>query len=121
MTDQNRWLLTDLCTTLHALSLEASASLAMQDPNVKRPDQLALNFGNAVLSAVSNELTALSADQLQLLNELAALLRTMSEQPEALWTEEAVRNHPAWTQVRQLASTALKLLGPQVAASDSVH
>ncbi len=111
MTDDRAWLGTELCASLHALSLDAAEALAMQEPNQQRPAQLALSFGTAVLNIVSQPSPPVSQSLLTTLSELAALLSRMSAQPGVLWTDEAVRNDPAWQQVRSLARRALTDLG----------
>jgi hypothetical protein len=121
MKEPKQWLLTDLCASLHALSSDASLALAMQDPSIKRPDQLALKFGKAVLTALTEDPTSLTADQVQMLNALATLLREMSAQQSSLWTEEAVRNHPTWQEVRSLAAAALRQLDPTLISSRALH
>lgn len=111
MDENSDWLATDLCAALHALSLEADEALAMQEPGFRRPERMALMFGNAVLKAIEQPPGDLTPTLLRALNELAALLNQMSTQPNTLWTEEAVLNDPSWREVQTLARRALTELG----------
>jgi len=110
LTDEREWLGSDLCAALHALSLDGAEALAMQEPNERRPAQLALTFGNAVLNVVQRQ-PAISQSLLNGLSELAALLNEMSMRSPQLWTDDAVRSDPAWDRVRALARKALTDLG----------
>jgi len=112
MPDDRDWLGTDLCAALHALSLDGAEALAMQEPNHRRPAQLALGFGNAILNLATQQ-PPISRSLMKDLSELAAVLNRMSNGSPELWTDEAVRNDPAWDRVRTLARKALTDLGVQ--------
>jgi hypothetical protein len=111
MDDNSEWLATDLCAALHALSLDGAVGASLKEPNYRRPEKLALMFGNAVLKAIEQPAVILTPALLKSLNDLAALLNTMSTQASSLWTEEAVLNDPAWHEVQALAREALTQLG----------
>lgn len=111
MEENGDWLATELCAALHALSLDGQEALAMQDPGFRRPEHMALMFGNAVLKTIEQPPGELTPTLLRALNELAALLNRMSNQPPALWTEQAVLNDPSWREVQSLAREALTELG----------
>jgi hypothetical protein len=111
MDDNSEWLAAELCAALHALSQDSAAAGGLEQADLRRPERLALMFGNAVLKAIDQPQALLSPALLKSLNDLAALLNTMSAQSSALWTEEAVLNDPAWREVQALAREALSELG----------
>lgn len=112
MTTDSKQLLGDLRLTLYALSLQATDALATQPEDSRRPDELALSFGEALVAALGQLPDEFTGEQVRALNDLATLLRDMSSAERAeLWTEEAVHSHPQWEKVRALAREALQELG----------
>ena len=109
--DNNEWPATELCAALHALSLDSTEPVDVEDARFRRPEQLALMFGNAVLRAIEEPDLDLTPSLLESLNELAVLLNSMSARSSSLWTADAVLNDPSWRQVQTLAREALGQLG----------
>jgi hypothetical protein len=106
MANDPQSLLSELRVALHALSLEATAASTTQ------PQELALNFGDALMAALGPLSDEFTETQVRALNSLALLLRDMSgSERTELWTEDAVSNHPQWQEVRALAREALEELG----------
>jgi len=112
MVTDSQSLLGDLRSTLYALSLEATEVLETQPEESRRPDELALSFGDALVAVLGGLPDEFTGAQVLALNDLATLLREMSSAERSeLWTEEAVHNHPKWREVRNLAREALQKLG----------
>lgn len=109
--DNNEWSATELCEALHALSLDNAEAIGAENARFRRPEQLALMFGNAVLRAIEEPDLDLTPALLKSLNDLAALLNSMSTQSGTLWTPDAVLNDPSWRQVQALAREALGQMG----------
>ena len=95
---------------LELLAAPADQSLAGVPDGCVKADELALDFDNDYDAYVSNWGEKLSPEALAALRSIDELFDRMSDtrNPE-LWTEEAVKAHPAWSDVRRQAALALRL------------
>jgi len=94
--------------SIEALAADGETALALMPKGSVRADELALdfdNFGRAALETLGYELTDVQRESLL---HIDRLLSAMSgEQQSHLWTEEAVRTHRKWQEVRDAARRAL--------------
>lgn len=101
---------------LELLAAPADQALAGVPDGCVKADELALDFDNDYRAYVSNCGEELSPEALAALRSIDELFDRMSRarNPE-LWTEDAVKAHPAWSDVRRKAAVALKLLDARTA------
>lgn len=112
MVEVNReWITSELRSLLQALASTGEVSLAHEPAGSCRADELALDYNNLVHAFVGNFGAELSAEQQASLLRVDVLFDAMSRpvQPE-LWTDDAVRRHPRWAEVRAAAQNALAAL-----------
>ncbi|MFY9343916.1 MAG: hypothetical protein WAT39_15605 [Planctomycetota bacterium] len=75
-------------------------------------DELAPGFDDLLVPFLARFGATLTSPQQERLEEVGALLREMGGRNNAaLWTEEAVCNHPRWATVRRAAREALDAFG----------
>jgi len=105
------WISSELRSLLQALASTGEVALAYASEGSCRPDELALAYDNFVHAFVGNFGAGLSARQRSSLLRVHELFRAMSDtdQPE-LWTDDAVRWHPRWSEVRVAVKDALDAL-----------
>ncbi len=102
------WLTNQLRNLLRALASPGEVALSYEPDETCRADELALDYDNFVHALIGNfgvECTAEQRASLLRVDELFDAM-TKARQPE-LWTDEAVRSHPRWAEVRAAAQTAL--------------
>ena len=112
MDEVNRqWNTSALRSLLQALASAGEVALAREPEGSCRADELALDYDNFVHAFVGNFGAELSAQQRSSLLRVDQLFGAMSgaDQPE-LWTDDAVRRHPRWDEVRAAAQQALEAL-----------
>jgi len=114
-----------LIIALRALAAEADVQLRRFPDFVSRPDELALDFADALLLVRSCQQIELAPEQSRALATVESLLDRLSGSATAeLWTEAALRERPEWDQLRDAAATALRALGYPVEPpppTDSVY
>ena len=104
-----QFIASELKDTVEALAADADVALARLPDNCCKADELACQFDDFRLPFLAHFSSRLPTSEKQLLEELNALLESMSgHQHSELWTEEAVRHHPAWHKVRQKAGEVLR-------------
>ena len=97
---------------LQALAADADLQLARFPDFVCKPDELALDFDDALLLVRSCQQIELAPEQARALAAVDALLARMSGAANAaLWTEAALRERVEWAEVRAAAAAALLALG----------
>ena len=101
-----------LRAALQALAAPAPVQLARYPEFVVKADELALDFGDALLLVRHNRAAEIDSGQAAALAALDELFARMSgpARPE-LWTEDAVRSRPERVEVRALAAAALAAFG----------
>lgn len=108
------WVLGELRKCLHALSLDGDRALSCAPPGSCRADELALDYDNFLSAAMGSFEKEFTPDQVAALRRVDELLSAMSgHSHEDLWTDEAVRSHPRWQEVRSEARQAVEVLGWQ--------
>jgi hypothetical protein len=101
-----------LVTSLQALAAEADVQLRRFRDVVCRPEELALDFDDALLLIRSCQQIELTPEQSRALAAVDTLLERMSGAPNAvLWTEAALSDRAEWQRVREAAVAALRALG----------
>lgn len=90
------------------LALPGAEALAKKPAGKHRPDQLALDFDEAYTTYVET-LDELPTDaQFQTLQALDSALSAFSDPANReVWTEDAVKQHPSWSEVRAIAQSIL--------------
>jgi hypothetical protein len=104
-----RWHLRE---TLRALAADGETALATQPIFTQQADELALDYEHWCSTAMSmfgSEFTSKQRDALRAVDHRLAAFSGADY--ASLWTEEAVKNHPMWEEVRTFARQALTLLG----------
>ena len=95
--------------TVEALAADGDTALARLPDNCCKADELACQFDDLRLPFLALFSAHLSASEKRLIEDLDGLLEAMSgPQHSELWTEDAVRQHPAWAKVRQKAVEVLR-------------
>lgn len=106
------FILDGLREAVQALAAPGDVALALLPDGTVKADELALdfdNFGRATLQSLESELTQAQRESLVAVDRL---LDAMSGARHAdLWTEEAVRTHAKWQEVREAARRALADFG----------
>ena len=96
MSDDVKWIRESLRAQLELLALPGDAALARLPDGCVKADELALDFDNFYSAYIANcrdEITPRLTDVLQAIDgDFSAMSRSGSRD---LWTEEAVRTHPA--------------------------
>jgi hypothetical protein len=86
-----------------ALAQPAEVQLSLFPDFVCKADELALNFEDGLYELVGHE-HEITDEQRMAIDELDRLLQSMSgKQNAALWTDEAVRSHSMWEEIRKTA------------------
>ena len=95
-----------LITSLQALAAPADQQSRHMPPHVRHPDELAREFADVLLLTRQCQSHRVGPAQLA---ALTALEMRLGREPgdAAFWTPEALRDDPAWREVRRLASAAL--------------
>jgi len=100
-----------LLESLRDLARPGEEQLAIQPAGAHKPDEIALDFDDALKYWKPRLWTSLSSAQREALSDVDARLSIMSGSANSqLWSEEAVLSDPAWTELRQLARRAAALL-----------
>jgi hypothetical protein len=99
-----------------ALAQPAEVQLGLFPDFVCKADELALNFEDGLYELVGHE-HELSEAQHAAVRDLESLLTARSGSQNAeLWTEDAVRSHPFWGEVRRLATNVATHFGWDISA-----
>jgi hypothetical protein len=117
--DPRQWLIEDLILALSRLARPADGQVAYLDTlgTDRSADELALELDDVVEAALAAP-ELLSETQRTLLRELDRQLGAMSGSDRAeLWSHEALRTSPAWTEVRARARATLSELHAEPVAS----
>ncbi len=105
-------LLMRLKYSLQALAMPAETQLELFPDFVCKVEELALDFDQWSRCVLSNDGGELSEEQKSLLSELDGTFGQMSGgQDKNLWSEDALRNSPAWRRVRDTAKAAIDSFG----------
>ena len=108
MTVDREWQRRALRDQLQRLAAPGDQALADYPDGCAKADELALDFHHSYTAYTSNFANEISPAALEALRTLDACLDRMSGHDNAhLWTDDAVRQHPAWSEVRRLAKRAL--------------
>lgn len=111
MAVNRKFLQLELHALLKALASAGPVALDYAPQGSCRPDELALDYDNYLRAFVGNFGETLTAAQRERLARVDALFGAMSGESNAtLWTEEAVRTHVHWAEVRLAAKDALDVL-----------
>jgi hypothetical protein len=94
-----------------ALAQPADIQLSLFPDFVCKADELALDFEDGLYELVGHEHEITSPQQASI-DTLDRLISEMSgEQNAAFWTEDAVRSHPTWEEIRTAAMAAVAVFG----------
>jgi hypothetical protein len=94
-----------------ALAQPADIQLSLFPDSVCKADELALDFEDGLYELVGHE-HEITSPQRASIDALDRLISEMSgEQNAAFWTEDAVRSHPIWEEIRAAAKTVLAVFG----------
>ena len=94
--------------SIEALAADGEVAPAVMPKGSVGADEVALNFDQFAPAALETLGYELNDDQRESLLHIDRLLGAMSgEQQSHLWTEEAVRTHRKWQEVREAARRAL--------------
>ncbi len=107
-----------------ALAQPAEAQLSLFPDFVHKPDELVLNFEEALDGLLGCE-AQLTEDQWAAIRALDAPILAMSggHHPD-FWTEDALRSHPLWEEIRGLAKRTAEAFGWELRAppaSDDIY
>lgn len=97
---------------VEALAAPGETALATMPEGSVKADELALdfdNFGRAALESLGSEMTEVQRESLRNIDRLLSAM--IGGHQADLWTEEAVRTHPKWQDVRDAAGRALTDFG----------
>ena len=101
--------------TLQGLAIDAESQLALNPVQIDRVEELALAFDDSFGMANANCAEAFTQIQWEALRAIDRKLDAMSlggdEFEDEIWTENGLRSHPAWNEIRSLARTALERFG----------
>jgi hypothetical protein len=112
MTLQHESLETLLMRAVAHLALPGDAALAARPLLRSSPDALAREFDDLYTDFIDNLDELPTEAQLVALQALDSALTAMSGPANSdLWTEASVRGHPRWSEVRDLARTAIDQFG----------
>ena len=104
-----------LLWSLQGLAAAAEVQVSLYPDFAAKPDELAQDFCHWYECARGTLATQWTAPQRAALNALDAKLSRMSrhglEFSEDLWLEPALQGDPRWAEVRELARSALRVLG----------
>ena len=99
-----------------ALAQPAEAQLALFPDFVCKADELALDFEDGLYELAGHE-HELTEAQRAALDALDGLLAGMSgERNAGFWTEEALRSHPTWEEIRSAARATAAAFGWELRA-----
>jgi len=98
--------------SLRALAQPSHAQHQLYPSFVCIPEELALEFNDALLVARAHLAGEISPVQLGVLEDLDRKLCEMSGPgTEAVWRAEALQSAPEWAEVRTIAARAIELFG----------
>jgi hypothetical protein len=97
--------------SIQRLACPAEVQLNLLPSFVCRPDELALDFDQWRLAAVSNFRSELTAGQLLCLDAIDGTLSELTNMGPEHWTDDAVRRSNEWRRIRALAASALLSFG----------
>lgn len=107
-----------------ALAQEAEVQLSLFPDFVCKADELALDFEDGLYEMVGHE-AEFTDEQMAAIEALDRFISPMGGRANAnLWTDDAVRSHPKWEQIRILARRAADAFGwnvRQLPPSDAVY
>ncbi len=102
---------TQLQRAVRALMQPADIQLSYFPDFVCKADELALDFEDGLYERVGHE-DEYPAEQRAAIDALGASLRAMGGGHNAVfWTDEAVRSHSRWEEVRRLAEAIVRACG----------
>lgn len=94
-----------------ALAQPAELQLSLFPDFVCKADELALDFEDGISELVGHE-DEITPSQRAALDALDKLVLSMSgERHAAFWTEEAVKSHPVWDDIRAAAKSTISAFG----------
>ena len=94
-----------------ALAQPAEVQLSLFPDFVCKPDELALDFEDGLYELVGHE-HEITSEQRAALDALDKVVTDMSgEENASFWTEEALRSHPTWEQIRSAAKAVVAAFG----------
>jgi len=94
-----------------ALAQPAEVQLSLFPDFVCKADELALDFEDGLYELVGHE-DEITLPQRAAVDALDKLLSSMSGgQNAAFWTEDAVRSHPTWEEIRTAAKSTIAAFG----------
>ena len=94
-----------------ALAQPADVQLSLFPDFVCKADELALDFEDGLYELVGHE-DEITSEQRAAVDRLDQLITSMSgEQNAEFWTDDAVRSHPTWEQIRSLAKATAVAFG----------
>lgn len=94
-----------------ALAQPADVQLSLFPDFVCKADELALDFEDGLYELVGHK-DEITGEQQANLDALDRLLSGMNDSQDAsVWTEEALRTHPAWVEVRTAAAATAAAFG----------
>jgi hypothetical protein len=97
--------------SIQLLACPAEVQLNLLPSFVCRADELALDFDQWRLAAVSNFRSELTAGQLSSLDAIDGSLSELTNMGSEHWTDDAVRQSNEWRGIRALAASALASFG----------
>lgn len=94
-----------------ALAQPANVQLSLFPDFVCKADELALNFEDGLYELVGHE-NEITPEQRSAVDALDQIITDMSGKPNAsFWTEEALRSHPTWDEIRSAAKAVVVAFG----------
>ena len=107
-----------------ALAQQAEVQLSLFPDFVCKADELVLDFDDGLYEMVGDE-AEFTGEQRAAIEALDRFITPMGGRANAnLWTDDAVRSHPRWEQIRSLARSAADAFGwdiRQLPPSDAVY
>jgi hypothetical protein len=103
---------TRLRWTIQALAAPAEVQCQLYPDFTAKPDELALDFGDAFAAALAFDLTEPQGQALKALAaKLSAMSRSGADFTDELWSEAALGASEHWSVVRALARSVLDAFG----------
>ena len=94
-----------------ALAQPADVQLSLFPDFVCKADELALDFEDGLYELVGHE-NEITAEQKAAVEPLDQIVTRMSgKQKASFWTEEALRTHPTWEEIRSAAKATAAAFG----------